>query len=390
MGCTHSTPSRTTRRKKKKRSRKKNVSIIESKEMAIKRQSAPTQAVVFHSDPDEFAAPPQNYRSEHIGVQQMSDVPVTTVSRVVFKQATYTGIYNIKVHYADHQECRIQGAQFLPNGSLIVCDQHNQTLKLWGMTFQYLAHVVLPGRPHTLCVHSSNKDGSDVYVTIPSDRTIMEFYVDGRIIIPGQKIRTDGFCYGIAPYKHGLVVGVGSKVEFIDTEGNILKVLKYSVNGASKFGSPFYLSVTGNNNIIVSDSMNRCVICVTPDGEEMFRYDEIGIPHATMTDKEENIYICGNEKGAIDVLHQLTLRGEKIKSLLSWRHVGFTPDAICYREKDKLLAVCGQSDRIKTFRLETKTSGKIYANDVIVDAERIQTERSTKEVQEIMKRILIT
>jgi hypothetical protein len=39
--------------------------------MAIKRQSAPTQAVVFHSDPDEFAAPPQNYRSEHIGVQQM-------------------------------------------------------------------------------------------------------------------------------------------------------------------------------------------------------------------------------------------------------------------------------------------------------------------------------
>ena len=99
----------------------------------------------------------------------------------------------------------------------------------------------------------------------------MEFYVDGKLIIPGQKIRTDGFCYGIAPYKHGLVVGVGSKIEFIDTDGNIQKVLQYATSGASIFGSPFYLSVTGNNNIIVSDSMNRCVICITPDGEEVFR-----------------------------------------------------------------------------------------------------------------------
>jgi len=50
------------------------------------------------------------------------------------------------------------------------------------------------------------------------------------------------------------------------------------------------------------------------------------------------------------VLHQLTVRGVKVKSMLSWRHVGFTPDTIAYRKKDRLLAVCGESDRIKTFR----------------------------------------
>ncbi|XP_045163863.2 uncharacterized protein LOC123528197 [Mercenaria mercenaria] len=387
MGCSQSTPSRTTRRKKRKRSRKKHAVPNECKEMSIKRQAAPTQTAIFYNEPEQFAAPKKNYKSEHI--EQVTELPVKTVSRVVFKQATYTGIYNIKVHYADHNNCRIQGAQFLPNGNLIVCDQPNQTLKLWSTTFQYLAHFVLPGRPHTLCLHSSNRDGSDVFVTIPSDRTIMEFYVDDRIIIPGQKIRTDGFCFGIAPYKHGLVVGVGSKIEFMDTDGNVLKTLQYAGDGSSQFGSIFHLSVTDTNNIIVSDSTKRCVTCITPDGEEIFRYDEIGIPHGTMTDKEENIYICGNEKGAIDVLHQLTMRGEKIKSLLSWRHVGFTPDVICFREKDKLLAVCGENDRIKTFRLDTRKSGKIYANDVIMDAERIQTERSTKEVQEIMKRILI-
>ena len=62
-----------------------------------------------------------------------------------FKQATYTGIYNMRVHYADPNECRIHGADFLPTGELIVCDRANQTLKLWSSTFQYLAHYVLPG-----------------------------------------------------------------------------------------------------------------------------------------------------------------------------------------------------------------------------------------------------
>lgn len=66
-----------------------------------------------------------------------------------------------------------------------------------------------------------------------------------------------------------------------------------------------------------------------------------------------NCFRQGNESGAIDVLHQVTVRGVKVKSLLSWRHIGFTPDAIAYREKDRLLAVCGTSDRMKTFRWES-------------------------------------
>lgn len=125
--------------------------------------------------------------------------------------------------------------------------------------------------PHDLCLHSSNRDGCDVYVTIPSERTIMEFYVEGNLIIPGPKIRTDGWCYGISPYKYGLVVGIGMKIEFLDTDGNVLKVLQYGNNCISMFGSPFHLAVTSANNILVSDSLKGSVVCITPDGEEIFR-----------------------------------------------------------------------------------------------------------------------
>ena len=136
------------------------------------------------------------------------------------------------------------------------------------------------GKPHDLCLHSSNRDGSDVFVTIPNERTIMEFYVEGRLLLPGTKIRTDGWCYGIAPYKYGLVVGVGTKLEFLDADGNVLRVLQYGVNGLSAFGSPFYLAVTQAYNILVSDALKGCVVCVTPDGKEIFRFVKIDRPNA--------------------------------------------------------------------------------------------------------------
>lgn len=86
------------------------------------------------------------------------------LEKVHFKQATYTGIYNMKVHHADPNECRIQGAEFLPTGEFVVCDRANQTLKLWSQTFQYLAHFALPGRLNIVNCRSKHKQPK-IYVT---------------------------------------------------------------------------------------------------------------------------------------------------------------------------------------------------------------------------------
>lgn len=72
----------------------------------------------------------------------MTEKPGTSLECL---QATYTGIYNMRIHYADPEPCRIRGAEFLPTGELVVCDQANRSLKLWSTTFQYLAHYNLPG-----------------------------------------------------------------------------------------------------------------------------------------------------------------------------------------------------------------------------------------------------
>ncbi|KAL4237999.1 hypothetical protein ACF0H5_002710 [Mactra antiquata] len=292
MGCTNSTPARTTRRKRRHRRRHREEEH-ESKEMWTKRQIAPSEPEYEADHIDLYSvAPDKNYRSEFI--DQVTEQPVQPKSQHHFKQAVYTGIYNMKVHYADPHECRIRGAEFLPNGNLIVCDQPNEKLKLWSSTFQYLSHYDLPGAPHTICLHSSNREGSDMYVTIPKERSIMEFFVDGKSIIPSHTIKTDGFCYGISAYKYGLVVGVGTKIEFMDTDGHVIKTLQYSPGGTTKFGTPFHITTTEANNILISDSYKGIVMCITPDGEEIFRYDNITVPHGVITDREENIYICGN------------------------------------------------------------------------------------------------
>lgn len=96
--------------------------------------------------------------------------------------------------------------------------------------------------------------------------------MEGSLIVPGPKFRTEGFCYGIAPYKYGLVAGVGSKIQFMDTDGNVLRTLNHESGGFTNFGSPFHLAVTDAYNVLVSDPLKGHVLCVTPDGDVIFRY----------------------------------------------------------------------------------------------------------------------
>ena len=63
------------------------------------------------------------------------------------------------------------------------------------------------------------------------------------------------------------------------------------------------------------------------------------------------IYLPGKDSKTSDVLQQVTLNGERIVSLLTWKAVGFTPLALSYRPSDSILVIGGHNDRIKTFKL---------------------------------------
>ena len=185
--------------------------------------------------------------------------------------AKYHGIYEVKLHNVERNACKISSAAFLPNGYLLLTDQSNNALKLLNRSFQYVTHLNLPGRPHDVCVYSSNAEGSDIYVTIPSERTVLEIYVEGTKLIRGNSFKTENWCYGITAYKEGLLITVGTKLKFIDVNSEYIKCINYKKIGESPFGSPCYLDVINDTFIIISDSLKHALCCIDKDGHEIFR-----------------------------------------------------------------------------------------------------------------------
>ena len=177
----------------------------------------------------------------------------------------------MKLHNEERNECKISSLAFLPTGDLLVCDQSNCALKLLDRFFKYETRLNLPGRPHDLCVYSSNSEGSDIYVTIPSERTILEIYAEDSQLTLSDSFKTENWCYGITPYNEGLFISVGTKLKFIDIHSKVIKSINYGKIGESPFGSPCYLDVINDEWILISDSLKHGLYCIGEDGQELFR-----------------------------------------------------------------------------------------------------------------------
>lgn len=168
-------------------------------------------------------------------------------------------------------DCKISSGAFLPTGDLVLCDQSNNAIKLFNRHFKFESHLILPGRPHDMCIYSSDSDGSDIYVTLPKERTVLEIYVEGNKLALGGVFKTENWCYGITAYKEGLLITVGTKLKFIDVNSELIKDINHRKIGESPFGSPCYLEVTKDNKILISDSLKHTLCCINEDGKELFR-----------------------------------------------------------------------------------------------------------------------
>ena len=160
--------------------------------------------------------------------------------------------------------------------------------------FEFESRLKLPGKPHGLCIYSSNSEGSDIYVTLPRERTVLEMYVEGSKITIGNEFKTENWCYGITAYKDGLLITVGTKLKYIDVNSKFIKNIIHSKIGESPFGSPCYLEVMKDDNILISDSLKHTLYCIDGSGGEMFRNNGMRHPHGTAIVNKDTICLAGN------------------------------------------------------------------------------------------------
>ncbi|XP_048239009.1 RING finger protein 207-like isoform X2 [Haliotis rufescens] len=139
--------------------------------------------------------------------------------------------------------------------------------------------------------------------------------------------------------------GQSHSVDILDMAGRILRSINTGV-----IGTPDYIHVTRNNNLLVSEAAVKSLVCVTSEGDAVFTYTPTGVraltcPRGVTTTSTGDILLV--DKYSRKVI-QLTESGQFVRDVLTQQDGLKCPRGVCL-DADGLLYVT--SDRyVKVFK----------------------------------------
>ena len=241
----------------------------------------------------------------------------------------------------------ITGAEFLPSGELVLCDNRNKTITLLNRSFEALDSLVLPGQPWDVSV----VDRSTVIITLPLSKQLMYLQVSPKLQA-SRVIQLDLVCWGIVVAGDEIYVTHCSKlgegeVIVLNRDGTLNRKLNVYDNTATgyqdnmheakqlyMFSTPDNLTRSTSGRVYVSDSdtNKNSVTSLDSSGSMIYHYTdpELQCPGGLCTDSESNIIVCGN-----NTLQILTSEGKKLRSL----QLPKSPVSVAYRQNDDTLVV---------------------------------------------------
>ena len=176
----------------------------------------------------------------------------------------------------------------------------------------------------------------------------------------------DRFCKGQVNSPWGIVISEDDNVFVSDIRSHCVykfKLPKFQLvtkvgkrgTGVNEFSSPYYLTVTTNRSVLVSDCYNDRIVVMDTDLKHN-RY----IKHQTMTrptDVKVNnnkVYILSEQDSPC--LHVFSLTGEKIRSLITCDYEGNAQVRLCFSfcldKKQNILMSDSGARNIKVFSQE--------------------------------------
>lgn len=287
-----------------------------------------------------------------------------------------TTVHSVRMSGDDEgHDCEITGSTFLQDGSLIVCDKHNQTCKHLDRHFACKQDIKLDGAPWDVAEVNANW----VITTLPFEKKLLFLHTDVEEgFRKGRSIKTNQMCWGIAVSSEEIFVtchenpGHG-KIYVFDKRGHNNRVIDAEAEGASYlFELPSYLAISAAaDKIFVADGDMKCTITclekktgdiiydysVSPFGYS--RKSNVGQNQNPWSFKilvDEDDYVLAN-LGDKDMIQVITDEGEKFKTLLRNTEELYGPHTMSYRESDATLII-GLWDQVQSFRfkeMEIKT-----------------------------------
>ncbi|XP_048254981.1 uncharacterized protein LOC125381668 isoform X2 [Haliotis rufescens] len=233
---------------------------------------------------------------------------------------------------------------------VVVTENNNHSMKSFYTRNKKQSHSRLSlsgGYPYGITKLKDNQ----VAVTVPGSRQIVTVQVNPDLVLLST-ITTSKRYYGITSLTPStLAAGSHSPpcVDILDMTGHVLKSVCPGQPSRYMLKNPLYLCTTRTGNILVSDWGSTCVVCLTPEGDEVFTYSPTGDtalkdPHGITSTSTGDILVTDYHLHR--VLH-LTESGQFVKNILTSQDGVQYPRGVCVGGRGRMY-VC-RPDSVKVF-----------------------------------------
>ena len=233
-------------------------------------------------------------------------------------------------------DCRITGSAILSDGRVALADFCNKMVKVHSPCNNRIeASLDFSSSPFDVAEIINGR----IAVTVPSSRKIFMLSVYELSLKCDNSMQTDGACRGICSDKIHLYVSFDNppKVEILDLQGRLLKVIVKDGNNQKLFSSPWYIAFNPvNNRIYVTDREKDSVTCMTADGKFVASHKERDLirPYGIAADTSGVVYVCARRTDKIVCFTPNLKRMDIIDDNGAYIH---KPESVaCWNKRDRL------------------------------------------------------
>ena len=276
------------------------------------------------------------YGTSRLGRTILAKKNSVDISHIVARKMSHMNITSPK----DNNKPYVNGLAVTDNGTLLVADYFNKTLKLFSQDTTLLSSVPLSAGCNDVTVTED-----DIAVVITRDKTLHFLDISNPPSPSVQRPMQLGYdVWGITTNKDKLVVSACTtppSVRMIDMNGKEVWSVSKDPDNQQLFGTPRYIvtsKINDTETVIVSDRMKHTLTLLNANNGSLVKIVDMEGkgPRGITVDNDGNIFMaCDETRGIYVWSNDFT----KSRTLISQKDLEMTPRYIAYSSSTDTLYI---------------------------------------------------